>query len=966
MAATLALGMLLLPVGAHALTEQDVLFYAPYDGQLNAARAAGDPAARVTGELQFVEGKQGQALLCGADGTALEYQTARNLNPAEGSVSLWVKPVGWSGSDSLFHIWFDSWGPGGRLLLYIYYAEHRNKLYVLGPEKQLSCANSDAGDWKDGEWHHLVGTWRKGEICLYRDGVLAECVTDNVVLPSGLAETFRVGTNAGWSYITGKADMVLDGFTIYRRCLLPDEVAGLHRGERFPAPDPLRIALAPYLQAEELGVTIDARGALMASSLPFPLPPGERLGVGVSIDRQPPIETTLASPETEVTAPLRDPTAGEHRVEVSLIAQGKAVASRAGSFTVPERPVWWKNDLGKEHEVLKPWTELGFEPSAVRCWGRTYAWRETLLPASIVSAHEELLAQPIRLDWTVRDRPDPAGPASFQYDATDPDRALIATGADGGGLRAFAHTLLEYDGMARVQVELAPADLPAPTLEHLVLTVPLRREVARLYGMHSCPLSGRARAGALTDEPVTSGFVPFVWIGDEDRGLDWFCEGPENWRLARPEEAIRIVTAGGARELQVTFVDRPTTIDQPLRFEFGLQATPLKPLPEDWRTRRLAHWPEVLPGNILVAFWSSWSKEPGYPIPKDPEAINRFCDEWHAKGLPYITPYIDGTCVGSLSPEFQAYGKEWEVLPLATAAEQDPPRPMQFVCPNSAWADFLVWGVDRLMDDTKLDGLYFDITRPPPCRNFHHGCGYRDEDGVWQPKYAIFATREMFKRLYSVFQRKGRPLLLVNHMSGALTPPTLAFCDLYLEGEQFSALVKDDYLDTVSLDEFRAQFMGRNYGLVPQFLPSFGRMDFNRLRDSDTRQTESVLALTLLHDTNIWAGYVHVDLVYKVWAAQDALPCRDAEFIGYWNNDELVAAAPETTKVSAWRAGSRYLLCLVNMARETQQAEVKLNLGGDCAVSDPVWQRPVSFEQGTLTCEVGGHSFRLLRLDPKG
>ncbi len=960
---TLALATgLLAPSPAGAVTEQDILFYAPYDGQLDAAQAAGDRTATAKGEFRFVEGKHGQGLLCGAEGTSLEYRTAGNISPIEGSLAVWVKPVGWSGEDSLFHIWFDTWGAGGRLLCYIYYAEHRNKLYVLGPEKQLSCANADASDWKDGEWHHLVGTWRQGEICLYRDGVLAEAVTDNVVLPSGFGDTFRVGTNAGWSFITGKADMVLDEFTIYRRCLLPDEAAGLYRGERFPTPDPLRIELAPYLQAGELGVRIDARGAraegLEATVKITPPPTPSPKGAAV---------TAQIKAEDEVSVPLEGLGAGKYQVEVRLSADGKLLATRTGSFVIPERPPWWKNDIGREHEVLKPWTELDYEPSAVRCWGRRYAWRDTLLPSSIVSAREELLAAPMRLDWAVRDRLDPPQPTGFQYDATDPDRAVIATGATGGGLRLTAHTMLEYDGMARVQVELTPpADLPAPVLERLALRVPLRRAIATFYGMHSCPLSGRARAGAIPEEPVTSGFVPFVWLGDEERGLDWFCEGPENWRLSKPDQAIRIVSTPESRELQVTFIDKPTTIAQPLRFEFGLQATPVKPLPADWRTRRMAHWPEVLPGNILVAFWSSWSREPGYPIPKDPEAINRFCDEWHGKCVPYLTPYIDGTSTGTLSPEFQAYGKEWEVEPIETAAEQTPPRPMQTVCPNSGWADFLVWGVSKLMDDTKLDGLYFDITRPPPCRNAHHGCGYRDENGVWQPKYAIFAMREMFKRLYSVFQHKGRPLLLINHMSGAMTPPTLSFCDAYLDGEQFSATVKDDYLETVGLDEFRAEFMGRNYGLVPQFLPSFGRMDFNRLRDTDTRQTESVLALTLLHDTNIWAAWVNVPLVYKVWAAQDALPCRDAQFVGYWDNGELVASAPESIKVSAWRNGGRTLLCLVNMKKETQQAEVTLKLAGEYAASDPVWQRPVTFAQEKLSCEVEGHSFRLVRLDLVG
>jgi hypothetical protein len=69
---------------------------------------------------------------------------------------------------------------------------------------------------------------------------------------------------------------------------------------------------------------------------------------------------------------------------------------------------------------------------------------------------------------------------------------------------------------------------------------------------------------------------------------------------------------------------------------------------------------------------------------------------------------------------------------------------------------------------------------------------------------------------------------------------TLAFCDSYWDGEQFEMYVhgQKDPCALLPLDTFRAEFMGRQWGLDPEFLVYEGR-PFTR---------DEALAVALLHD----------------------------------------------------------------------------------------------------------------------
>jgi hypothetical protein len=108
--------------------------------------------------------------------------------------------------------------------------------------------------------------------------------------------------------------------------------------------------------------------------------------------------------------------------------------------------------------------------------------------------------------------------------------------------------------------------------------------------------SKAARAG-----PWRNCFTPYVWLGAEERGLAWFGENDKGWiteKLKSKTPIHELLREQDRVVLRIYLINRPATLARPLPVHFGLQVSPTKPLPEDWR-RRL---PDIPGGLAVVPF----------------------------------------------------------------------------------------------------------------------------------------------------------------------------------------------------------------------------------------------------------------------------------------------------------------------------------------------------------------------------
>lgn len=218
MSRALALTLALTLAGAAFAADNGLLFHAAFDGSTSAysLAGAGEPVQVVGPAAAFAPGKQGQALICGAEQTLLHYRTAGNLFPRAGTISFWVKPENWSPTDGNFHSFFESGNggePNGWLVFYKYYQNGWLLLRYADEREKVGMATHPCGDWKPGAWHHLAATWAPEALRIYVDGQLQATAPAPLVADT-LGDTFRLGDN-GWHLPHVGARTLLDEVRIY-------------------------------------------------------------------------------------------------------------------------------------------------------------------------------------------------------------------------------------------------------------------------------------------------------------------------------------------------------------------------------------------------------------------------------------------------------------------------------------------------------------------------------------------------------------------------------------------------------------------------------------------------------------------------------------------------------------------------------------------------------------------------------
>ena len=141
---------------------------------------------------------------------------------------------------------------------------------------------------------------------------------------------------------------------------------------------------------------------------------------------------------------------------------------------------------------------------------------------------------------------------------------------------------VEYDGLILMDIGL---ELPGNVSGGQVsIDIPLRPEAALYYHRWSPNWSGCSGALALTQGNLESlSYIPFAWLGDNDRGLFWFCESGENWPNWENKDAFQIVRKGGEVVMRLNLLEAGQTANGPCHFRFELQATLVKTMRRDSR-----------------------------------------------------------------------------------------------------------------------------------------------------------------------------------------------------------------------------------------------------------------------------------------------------------------------------------------------------------------------------------------------
>ncbi len=651
--------------------------------------------------------------------------------------------------------------------------------------------------------------------------------------------------------------------------------------------------------------------------------------------------------EVTIKLPVENLPPGEYALRAEVHAPGgETLGEVTQAVVIPDASPWLGNTIGLTDTVPEPFTPLEIEGRAVRCWGREYTFGASGLPEQVVSRSEPLLAAPVALELSAGGQTVSwvdSGP-SLRLDGRDVRGRAVGAAGD---TRVECLTAVEYDGMMRFDVTLTPQG--ATTLDRLVLRIPFVPERAGYLIWTDCAGTGSPadeRYGARPEGRWESDFLPFMWLGDEDRGMVWFSEGPVGWSAPAEGKQISVAREGDAVVMQIVMVGTPREIDGPVTYTFGLQAGPVRPRPDDWRqwTARIYaiatddRWFGVVPRNLR----------------ERPDLIAR----QRERGNPLLVYTFLGETATN-QPEYLYFGDRW----TRSASAGPTSYTHANVCPASSFLDFQLWNFKQGLDEFGIDGLYYDLAWPGPCSNQTHGHGFTDDAGELRPIYPIFAYRELAKRTYQMFHEVMPRTHIMAHVSGnAICLPITAFADHTLDGEQYAHTVEGDYIDLIPPDKMRAEFTARQFGPVPHFLPEL----WHRNDHIAPEPTMNMCALIFLHDSLVFPAFHNGTVRGRFDAVWEAFGVAEgAQFVPYWANREVIRRAPEDVEVSAWLRPGGALLAVANLNADAAQATLTvdwpaLGLAGEVGVTDGVTGDAVTCDGGRMTIALEGKSLRML------
>ncbi len=527
----------------------------------------------------------------------------------------------------------------------------------------------------------------------------------------------------------------------------------------------------------------------------------------------------------------------------------------------------------------------------------------------------------------------------------------------------------EYDGLLLVALSCdKPAELGAQALS---IEIPVQASHAlylHRYATSWIPTSGAMPAGDGVLEK--SAFIPYVWFGDNDRGLFWFCESDEMWPNGTAANAVEIVRQGDRVILRLNVLGKGQKLPEGWKLVFGLQATPVKAIAQDWHKWRMTGalagnqvqarqniqivWPQANKKDSLAAF--------GWPAAADEAAFGAHIKGLHDRGL-LAVPYLCLTWVTDNTPEWQLFRRDWEGKAYdSSIPEAGWKHQFALVSPvGKGYSDFIIWKTKQFMEKYHIDGTYHDQTHPYTSSNTRSGWGYV-RDGTEHISYPILGYRALYRRNYAMVKSLPWPTWTQAHMSGKVVVPVLAYDDSYLDGEHFRGVVKDSYMDVSTLEAFRAEYMGRQWGLAPYFLP-----EFDEEHRPQVEPTRGLMALIMIHNMNVWPIWCNAKVIDDALAALDEFGYVGAEFIPYFDPQPPLSCDLKDIHASAYRrADGAVLLVVANVGKEDRSGDVRINLArlgcaGAKAISWPD-KTALPMADGVMRLEVPRLGYRMVML----
>ncbi len=630
---------------------------------------------------------------------------------------------------------------------------------------------------------------------------------------------------------------------------------------------------------------------------------------------------------------------GQYIARFTLVRDGKEVAKKDVAFPRKHFP-WERNKLGISDEVIPPYTpivtrqETGKSPT-LSFWARTYTIGGNGLPESISVGNSQLLRSPARFDIVSNGKLLDSTPGKIEVTGAKPSAVDLKAQQLYGPVNAEVKAHAEYDGWYEVALTLSSTK---PTsVDNVDLVLDLGSWADTLYAHRGGDGRVGNKFGAVppgngvvwqSTELASYGdywksFVPTTFLGSGSKGIWLYAWSSNGWVMKDNDACVRVERdATGQVSLRVRFLSGRTAINKPRTIKFALLVSPTKPKPINYRNFQMSH--------DTVGFRYYGDSVDSYALHTDrdfdmfrkmllygaqTELAEKIYGTWHLGGrgnaiingqpiVMYGSTYMTGTGM----EEFDTFAGEWLGKTNWTPASLyefngqcnysgsvvwDTPKKIGVCGMNftQSQIDCFIWYNKKLMEKG-MNGTWWDNASLTTIYD------YDPETGQMELTWNTRSRRDLMKRLNTIGWELMRAPCWIQNMHDDFSFNQVMWPvenDWYIPGEGM------DYLDHMSIDEFRAMACTKSMQLVTKPWLSGGETQDPEVNRHVQR---SKVGMMLLHDIQNFGMdeqlrrylnfYVDYDRADRCW------------FLGYWEVDKgMLNTGNEAVKASVYANATR-------------------------------------------------------------
>jgi hypothetical protein len=720
----------------------------------------------------------------------------------------------------------------------------------------------------------------------------------------------------------------------------------------------------------------------------------------------------------EILFDIPDLPDGTYKVSTTLKGD-KAPARPFEKTFVREHFVWEDNILGLSDEVFPPFLPITIKGNRASVVLRELTMNRFGLWDSVKARDEELLDGPMTLEYSVDGRAGKWAHADGAFTQSKPSMAIYESTATSDRLQLKTRSTIDVDGCMKVEMKILPGAKPG-TIDRLILNIPIRDDLAPLW--HLCQ-SGSIRMNPTGAIPAGDGLIwdstrtgngamlgtllPYVWVGGPELGLAWFANNDKDWSIGDDQPALSLVRHKGRLLLQVQFIARPTALDKPRTIVFGLQASPTKPMPSNWRSEAAQDMPRhggsggywgIIPhfagkypagrdftfadelliarqtGRFNQAYMEKWVNE---KIRANKDWSASFIDDRtrHVIGgmgcMPNAgkTPrllYFEEHFQDQVTPEWVVFQDQWGKMPFTarnwdTSYARNDGHSAADINFGKSYQDFALWYAMQWY--LRGMGLYCDNAYLHDCFNPLVSDAYVREDGQVQPSAMIWELREYHKRMW-VLEKTCQKLtphrLLINlHITNGHLLPVVTWGDVNLVNEWGYRNATEPWPPEIMQTEMTGlqtgnytipclPIMGTQTAATPNLTPE-QRDTLLKRAEWGTCRVHEIHHRVEPHQQKEFAAPAQLEKLIRDFGYGR----EDCDVIHYWDKPRrgppvIAVANPQVKWIGFWKPATRELmLVLMNWTLTPQTTSIK---AGRANVIDAETGAPWPAGDSTFPC----------------